>query len=383
MKLNIINQSSDIELTSYQIAFLESILHLSRVIEDLPRNYFRGRRELNRLFPKDFILNIPIYLVNENDFVKIKDIYTANNKAEKEFVVGYPVDQIHLDIEDLQRRNILGYDEMTDSNLDTIRKTNREMQKKIESDLGINRIDKYKGTMKQTPRTDSMGFFVPNYGNFGNYGIEQPAIFMCMQNISNEAQDHNEFMYLNTLVLMHEIGHYVMKNKSDYSPRDEFYYWMEESLANCITLSMLYNVLDIHFFDDDDFYHRYDVEYLRFLGKHNINQLVELFDYSKEFILNQEKNYQAGYYLFLYGQTRDYDYSFYWRNSKEKLVNFRTTEKQVWLNYVKNEMIADTGKQLGKYYNAIFHNINNLSLEDIEKVVKKEKQENEIRLKSS
>lgn len=358
MRLNIINQSSSIELTSYQIAFIEEVLHLSRIREELREFYYFGERRLNHIFKKDFSLNIPIYLVNKIHFKRIREEYDEKNGIEKESEPNYPDEKQYIPEEELHRRNLIPYSEMADENIEKLR-SEKEMRREFKNDMenlfGINKEDKYKGKMKRTDIIETLGVYFPNYNSINKDTIKQPAIFLCMETISEKANDYNEFLYLTLLVLFHEISHHIINNDKDYLPQDEFSQWMEESLANCIALNMLYNVLDVYTDEyPNHFYHKYGAEYLNYLGKHTINQLVELLDFSKEYVISQPKNYQLGYYLFMYGQTRYYDYSWRWKNDKHKLSNFRHKEKQEWLEYVKYDMIKDSGVKLERLYDNIF-----------------------------
>lgn len=373
MKLNIINQSSTIELTTYQIAFMESVLQLSKVKRELRFPYSQRFRLEHNIFDENFSLNIPIYLVNENQFKKIKVEYNTQNGIENEPEPVYPEKKHYIPENDLIERYSVKDNDNIDKNLDVENKAKLEKIRKywerkakikrdIENEIGINRNDKYKGKMERTITTEALGLYFANYSNFKSDEIKQPAIFLCMNSISNQAKDHNEFLYLTTLVLLHEIGHHYLNNDNDYHPKDEFYQWMEESYAECFALNMIYNIFDIYDDGDDRHYHsnyymEFSREYLNYFGKHNINQFIELFDYSKENIISSPKNYQLGYYLFMFGQTREYDYPWKWRMYKAKLSNNKATEKQDWLDYVQNDMIADKGAKLKQLYDAIFANL--------------------------
>lgn len=372
MKLNIINQSSNIELTSYQIAFIESVLHLARVLDNLPRHHPLTDEYIHRLLPEKFRLNIPIYLVNENDLEEIKK-YDNYEKYE----TGYNNIVEEETKEDFDDRNIITYEEMTDEQLDRIKRMRKYHSEDRKNEIGDWRPNIYKGKMRATKDTETLGYFVKNYGSLSINGFEQPAIFLCMENISKSANDHNEFLYLTTLVLLHEIAHYIMVDKNgNYYPRDKFYFWMEESLANWFVLKLTYSIFS-PYHNDDYFYHEYGREYLRFQGKHAINQFVELFDFCKEFIINQPKNYQLGYYIFKSFQIGT-NTTWQWSIKKHKLKNYRNKEKQEWLQYVEYEIQKDNGLQLKYLYGKIYDGLHKLSLEDIEKEIEEERKQNII-----
>jgi len=315
MKLNIINQSSEIDLTPYQIAFMEHVLDLSRVIMQFPDDLYHRKKSEPFIFQNNFSLNIPIYLVDEDQFKKIKEIYYDENRYGREPELVYPDEKEYISEEELHGRDI----------------------------IGIKNKDKHKGKKGQTVHSEALGLYFPNYSVLGKIGMPQPAIFLCMHTISKEAKDHNEFLYLTTLVLLHELGHHIM-NRGNYKPKDEFYEWMEESFAECLALNMIKKVLDAYK------HHNYGFD------DHNINQFVEFLEYSKYNIIRGPKNYQLGYYLFMFGQTSKYNYSSRWTWDKQELCkpNYKTVEKKAWLNYVKYDVINDKGAKLEQLYKALF-----------------------------
>lgn len=390
MKLNIINQSSNIELTSYQIAFMESVLEISRIREDLPYRHHRFHRSefIAKIFPNDFTLNLPIYLVNRGHFVKVKEYEESINENNFKEDIIYPDEKIYLNEDDLFKNDIKkennDYSDKDNDRWRERRKDERRMIEKIKDqlnkELGVNREDKYKGKMLKTEITEALGIYYSNYSTIG-VNFKQPAIFLNLEKISEITKDHNEFLYLTTKVLIHEICHYILDEEVYYKPRDEFYFWMEESMANCLTLNIIYNVFNINIYGDYDdyyFYHKYERDFIYYLGKHNINQFKELFDYSKEFIISQQKNYQLGYYLFMFGQTRHFDFSGQWARYKEKLSNYRNKEKQEWLDYVKYDIIKDNGSKLSIFYNKLFDGLHKVSLDDINKEIEANENKNII-----
>lgn len=376
MKLKIINQSSNIELTSYQIAFMENVLHLARVKEEL-RDFWGPRNcDIENVVKKEFTLNIPIYLVNKYHFKELKKSFNQHYFNDNIPEPEYPDEKHYISEEDLHRRELMEYDEIADENISKL-SNEQDLKKDIENEFDIKNEDKYKGKMDKTVTTEVMGLYCPNYSVLNNSKMKQPAIFLCMQTISEKANNHNEFLYLTTLVLLHEISHYIMDSGKEYTPQDEFSNWMEESLANCLTLNLINNILV--FYTNDypyNYSHRFGEEDLRDIGKHNINQFVELFDYCKEFIISQPKNYQLGYYLFIYENNQGLFGTWRWTSHKHKLSNFLNKEKQDWLDYVKYDVIEDNGAKLKILYDTLFDGLYKISIKEIEKENEQEKLNN-------
>jgi hypothetical protein len=325
MKLNIINQSSSIELTNYQIAFMESVLEYIVDVE-------YGHSFLH-------FLNIPIFLVEHSEFKRIKEKYDNENNIND------------LSIDDYEKINYYDLFDEIDSNIidpdnkfDPFRDKNQK------------RKNIYKNTMSKTIEFEVLGLYWHNYSILSSdYTNKQPAIYLNLEYISELSKDHNDFLYLTTLVLLHELSHYKIDIGNDnYYPRDEFYIWMEESMANCITLSSMYGIINMR-----------KLEFLRYqqpfyknkffnLNKHALRNYIDLFDYSFEFVLNQPKHYQLGCLLFIYGNNRIVDFAGSWATDKQVLKTRQINEKQNWLNYVKKNVIKDKGAFLQKYYEDVF-----------------------------
>lgn len=379
MKLNIINQSSKIELTSYQIAFIESVLEYSRAVELLTsRDYQNDNMIFDKVIPTNNKLNIPIFLVNREDFKLLSANVYVPYSVYTDAVNDYADEKIQISDEEFNTNKSI----LEDENEQSERKQNKntfdierdieinEMEENEKKDL-IKKINGYdrpksKYNLYKTKANEFLGLYFSNYNKIETTK-KQPAIFLNIELISKETKNHNEFLFLTTLVLLHELAHHILHNKYDKLNKDEYYFWMEESMANCLTLSLMYRILYSKSEKYSDIRFHYEV-FLKNLGQHTINQFHELLDYSKEFILNQPRAYQLGYYLFMYGQVRHYDFSHKWKSSKEnwnhiyKEKNKKTTwdylvegNKDIWLDYVKNGIHKDSGAQLYKKYYLLFY----------------------------
>jgi hypothetical protein len=175
-------------------------------------------------------------------------------------------------------------------------------------------------TQKEYGNGDILGF----YQHSGRIlGIEIPVIGLCLEKIINEVKTDEELIILIAKVLIHEFAHAKMAlhPNANYYPKDEFYEWMEEPMANLITL---------------EYFENYDRGY-----KHRRTKLayattlISPFDYVKDFISKQPANYRLGLDLFEHRVCQWW----IWRNEKDNIQK-KTNEKQAWLNYVK----ANVGK---------------------------------------
>lgn len=160
--MNIINLNSKYEPNAEQITFSESVLCSDeRFSED-------------KLSIQKISRNIPIYIVNDLNFIKLQHNY-------KELVL----------------------DDILDEN--------------VKEPLN--------------PIFEVLGLYVSKGKS------ENPEIYLCMEAIKDHSKDDEEFILLFTLVLIHELAHAYM-DKSIYVDKDDFYLWMEEGFANKITLDI-------------------------------------------------------------------------------------------------------------------------------------------------
>jgi hypothetical protein len=91
----------------------------------------------------------------------------------------------------------------------------------------------------ERPSTEILGF----YKHKGNLlGVETPVIGICPERIRDCVSSEHEYIILVAKVIVHEFAHAKLaSNEILYNPRDEFYEWMEESMANLITLEFFRN----------------------------------------------------------------------------------------------------------------------------------------------
>ena len=181
-------------------------------------------------------------------------------------------------------------------------------------------IERYVGKDKKrdfNPATDLLGVYLKENGAmFDNDNV----ILISPDKIIKYTNNEKEFILLLTKVIIHEIAHFIMDNKTD--KKDEFYRYMEESLANLFTL----NILEL------------DVRHMRY--KKEIN-------FIKDFVSKQPLEYALGYklYSFLEIKKRFIDLMLKWRDNKSKISQ---TSKDKWLNYIKQSNIDE--KILMQYY---------------------------------
>lgn len=170
------------------------------------------------------------------------------------------------------------------------------------------------------PPTEWLGFYQHSYKILG---IDIPFIGLCPERIIKCVSNEEELIILIAKVLIHEFAHAKMKlhPSANYYPIDEFYKWMEEAMANLITLEYFKN------YDRCYRYRRTNIAYA--------TTLIYPFDYVKNFISKQPDNYRLGLDLF---EHRVFQW-WIWRNQKNEIQK-KNIEKQKWLDYVK----ANVGK---------------------------------------
>lgn len=164
------------------------------------------------------------------------------------------------------------------------------------------------------PATEMLGFYRQN----GRYSSEE--IFLCTDTILAHSNTDEELLYLLIKVLIHELAHALMTKhpSANYSGKDEFYYWMEEAMANLITLEHVRN------FNDG---HSRGFNTLPYLRK---STSVDIYKWTRTFIENQPANYRLGLDL----HDHRCWWWWVWRNSKNEIMD-KTMEKLRWLDFVK------------------------------------------------
>jgi hypothetical protein len=157
------------------------------------------------------------------------------------------------------------------------------------------------------PDTEMLGYYTRASGLY-----DQPAIVICPDRIWRVAQGNDDqTLMLMVKVLIHELAHAVMdanQEKKLYGKKDAFYHWVEESLANYLTLEVLQH---------------YDPRF---------------YDYAKNFIAHQSPAYRLGGVLHNAGLSLTVPQ--HWQRHKTKLGTKATPllkqSKADWLNLAVN-----------------------------------------------
>lgn len=153
-------------------------------------------------------------------------------------------------------------------------------------------------TQEEYGSTDILGFYCHNGRVLNTYC---PVIGLCMERIHAHARTPEELKLLTTKVLIHEYAHALMATtpKAVYAQPDDFYRYMEEPLANMITMQYC-----------------------------NLDEPARAF--AREFIRSQPEEYQLGADLYDAGIHQWW----LWRNRKTDIE--QRANKNQWLNLVSN-----------------------------------------------
>ena len=204
------------------------------------------------------------------------------------------------------------------------------------NDIPIFLVDRK--TQEEYANGDHLGF----YQHSSNIlGVPTPVIGLCVEKIIDEVKTEEELIFLIAKVIIHEFAHAKMKlhPSAIYQPIDEFYKWMEEPMANLITLEYFKK------YDQGCLHKRYNAG-----GFAHVTFVKNPFDFVKFFISKQPDNYRLGLDLF---EHRVWQW-WIWRNSKNDMQK-KATEKNNWLKYVK----ANVGKTDRVILNKLFEDLYN------------------------
>ena len=149
-------------------------------------------------------------------------------------------------------------------------------------------------------------------------GIQTPIIGLCPERIIGQVTNDDELIVLIAKIIIHEFAHATMKQHPSgaYTPIDDFYKWMEEPMANLITL---------------EYFKKYESRYRnRRAAFRFATTLFSPFNYIKTFISQQPDNYRLGIDLY---EHRVFQWRI-WSNNKAEIQK-KAKEKADWLNYVK------------------------------------------------
>lgn len=146
---------------------------------------------------------------------------------------------------------------------------------------------------------------------FCSKNCESPYIEIYVPSIFDSVKNDEEYKWLFTLVLIHELAHATLdiRNYEQYNTpiqkvdyNTEFGKWREESMANALALHLI---------------------------KHC--EIQDFYDYALNFVLRQPAEYALGA---KYGELREWDY-FIFMSSKEDGVDVDL--QKLWLDYVKGD----------------------------------------------
>lgn len=191
-----------------------------------------------------------------------------------------------------------------------------------------------KPTQKEFETGDLFGFYQHSSKILG---ATTPVIGLCIENIIECAKNEDELIILIAIVLIHEFAHAKMRKhpNSNYSKPHEFYDWMEEPMANSITL---------------EYFRKYDRgSSLRRIKLASVTPSIDPFNFVKDFISHQPDNYRLGLDLYEHGVGQWW----MWRNNKNNIEK-KVKEKQDWLIYTKNNVGKCDHYILNEIFNAFF-----------------------------
>jgi hypothetical protein len=193
----------------------------------------------------------------------------------------------------------------------------------------------YKGEEK--PSSEWLGFY-RNKEIIS--GVTTPIIGLCPERIMKCVNNDEELMFLIAKVIVHEFAHAQMNyhpslpenSLCDYYPKDELYKWMEESLANLITLSRF------KFFEAS-----WTTPNVKSFASISITN--NPLDFVKDFVSRQPDNYKLGLDLF---NVKAWSPWYKWRDNKAR-ISGKTLEKIAMLDYLKLHLGTGTFKRADYY----------------------------------
>ena len=194
-----------------------------------------------------------------------------------------------------------------------------------------------KRTQEEYSNGDLLGFYQHSSRILGT---NTPVIGLCLEKIIDQVKSEEELIILIAKVIIHEFAHAKLSldPRANYHPIDEFYLWMEEPMANLITLE---------YFRSFKYCHRRNRRYG--ISPAYKKTTILPFDFVKDYISKQPDNYRLGLDLF---EKRIW-YWWIWRNSKNEIQK-KTKEKNDWLNYVKSNVGKTDEKILEKLFEALY-----------------------------
>lgn len=174
--------------------------------------------------------------------------------------------------------------------------------------------------MESRPATEWLGMYMSKCNIIG---VDYPVIALCPERIVRIVRDDKELCWLVADVLIHEFSHAAM-DKEDYGKRfDRFYDWVEEPMANLLTLCV------VKWYKRHHYYHLNRSSDLTVNG--GIYDAHDFYDFVLNFVSSQPDNYRIAAYLHT-GHRLDVIKCDKWARSKDKFCN-NTSQKQHWLDY--------------------------------------------------
>ena len=171
---------------------------------------------------------------------------------------------------------------------------------------------------KENEPIDALGFYMREFPVICNNAIR--AIGLCPEKIVDHEKGNIENqMYLVAKILVHEFAHAKMDlhPNADYTGDEEFYKWMEEPMANLITLQYFKR------FEENTCY-----KYKSF-SNFQEPKYEGVFKFVENFISKQPDNYKPGINLFEHESLKNsWDE---WRKHKKHLSANKTSEKKAWV----------------------------------------------------
>jgi hypothetical protein len=192
--------------------------------------------------------------------------------------------------------------------------------------------DQERGESNQPP-TEWLGFY--QHGSC-ILGVNTPVIGISPERIIQCVGSEEELMLLTAKVIVHEFAHAKMRlhHCSKYTPVDEFYNWMEEPMANLITLEYFNNSRHIRGG--------------RYRQTAHVATIHDPFEFVRGFISGQPDNYRLALDLYDNGVRCWWT----WCRHKDDIQK-RMKEKQDWLDYVKVNVGITEKSKLSQLFEAL------------------------------
>ena len=200
---------------------------------------------------------------------------------------------------------------------------------------------------REKPPMEWLGFYGRDSAGLFEH---TPRIAVCPERIASLAGNDEEYLFILALVIVHEFAHAKMDFSDEnikYRKKDEFWRWMEESMANSFTIEIF-----------EVFRTRYRKHYA--FGRFDMisrNDIVKgmgdrMFEFIVDFVRHQPPEYALGYVLYDKGIERWWD----WRNHKSELGGQKKMDaKMNWLEYVQRAYNNINKKNINQLFDALFH----------------------------